>query len=253
MAMKVEQRLDNVDRRIERLLKSQEEFRKSQETLKKAQEKTDEQLKKTDEHLKKTDEQLKKTDEQLKKTDEQLKKTDEQLKKTDEELRAMFKKTDKEFEKTRKLVAGISDGWGRLTEGMALVSLTEAFSKRGIKIIQTFPRALSHMNGNTLELDLLSIARGENQDYVIIVEVKTYFEPRDINDALEDISSFYEFFPKYNDLPVIGAIAYMNPSHDAVRIAEKEGFYLLSLKEDTMVLKNKVDFKPKVYKYETKE
>ncbi|MEW6481535.1 MAG: hypothetical protein AB1397_00760 [bacterium] len=252
----VKERLDNVDIRIERLLKSQEEFRKSQEEFRKSQEelreaqkKTDEQIKSLSEEQKKTDEQLKSLIEDQKKTDEQQRKTDEQLKRTDEELRAMFKKTDEEFEKTRKLVKGISDGWGRLTEGYAIASIGKIFNAIGIPIEGTSVRVRKKKGEEELEIDLINLARRNGKKIIIPVEVKTYLKVDDVNDFLKDINNFYEFFEEYKDFDLIGALAFMNPSAGAKKYAERKGIYLLSLSEDTMTLANKEGFKPKVWRY----
>ncbi|MEW5766724.1 MAG: hypothetical protein AB1797_03735 [bacterium] len=185
------------------------------------------------------------------KTDEQLRKTDEQLRKTDEEIKAMARKTDEEIRKVNKSVAGISDGFGRMTEGFAIASIEEVFKGLGIYINRTFPRARSRKNGGELELDLLGLAESEvdKKELAIVVEVKTYLRTEDVNNFIEDIPRFYDFFEEYRSRELIGVIAFMNYATGAKEYAEKNGFYLLFCSEDLMKLSNKEGFKPKLWRY----
>ncbi|MDI6791647.1 MAG: hypothetical protein QME81_02095 [bacterium] len=182
-----------------------------------------------------------------KRTDEQLRKTDEEIRKTDEEIR----KTSEEIRKVNKSVAGISDGFGRMTEGFAIVSIEEVFKNLGIYINTTLPRAKRRKNGESLELDLLNLAKseGDKKELVIVAEVKTYLRTEDIDNLIQDILKFYEFFEEYRARELIGVIAFMNYAKGAKEYAEKNGFYLLSCSEDLMKLANKEGFKPKLWRY----
>ncbi|MEW6618801.1 MAG: hypothetical protein AB1422_05575, partial [bacterium] len=144
--------LRDVDRRIEWLLKSQEEFRKSQE-----------------EEFTKSQEEFRKGNEELR---EAQKKTDEQLKKTDEELRAMFKKTDKEIEKLIKSVDGVTKGIGRIPEGLAFASFKRIFKRLGMSIEWTNPNLRRRCNGKEMEIDILSLVKKDNQNFIISIEAK---------------------------------------------------------------------------------
>ncbi|MBU1487933.1 hypothetical protein KKH56_07805 [bacterium] len=178
-------------------------------------------------------------------------KTDEQMRKTDEEMRAMWSKTDEEIRKTNKSVAGISDGFARMSEGFAIASIEEVFNGLGIYINTTLPRARRRRNGRELELDLLNLARNEDdgRELVVLAEVKTYLKAEDVNDFIGDIRRFYDFFEEYRARELIGAIAFMNYAGGAKEYAEKKGFYLLNVSQDIMKLANKEGFEPKLFRY----
>ncbi|MEW6619155.1 MAG: hypothetical protein AB1422_07415, partial [bacterium] len=159
------------------------------------------------------------------------------------------KRTDAEIRKVNKSVAGISDGFGRMTEGFALASIEEVFKKLGIHINKTLPRVRSRRNGDHLEIDLLNVAKSDKKEMVIIVEVKSYLRTEDVNDFLNDISKFYDFFEEYRDKEIIGVIAFMNYATGAKEYAEKRGFYLLFCSEDLMKMVNKKGFTPQVWSY----
>ncbi|MDI6794314.1 MAG: hypothetical protein QME81_15860, partial [bacterium] len=120
-----------------------------------------------------------------------------------------------------------------------------------IPISTTLPRAKRRKNGETLELDLVNLAKSEydEKELVIVVEVKTYLHARDVDDLIQNILKFYEFFDEYRAREVVGVIAFMNYTTGAKDYAEKNGFYLLSCSEDLMKLDNKKGFKPKLWKY----
>ncbi|MEW6618795.1 MAG: hypothetical protein AB1422_05545 [bacterium] len=228
--------LRDVDRRIERLLKSQEEFRKSQE-----------------EEFRKSQEEFRKGNEELR---EAQKKTDEQLKKTDEELRAMFKKreeeqkkVDKQIENLLKSVDGVTKGIGRIPEGLAFASFKRIFKGLGMSIEWTNPNLRRRCNGKEMEIDILSLVKKDNQNFIISIEAKVYLTIKDVGDLLEDIKNFYNFFPEYRDIPLIAGLAFTNYAENAKVYAEKKGIYLLSLSDDTMTLANSKDFNPKVWVY----
>jgi len=212
-----------------------------------SQKETAEQQKKTEEEVRKTSEEVQRF---IKNTNEQFRKTDEEIRKTSEEIQRLTKKTDEEIRKVNKLVAGISDGFGRMSEGFALASIEEVFKRLGIHINKTLSRVKSRKNGDHLEIDLLNVAKSEKKELIILVEVKSYLRSQDVNDFLNDISRFYDFFEEYRGKEMIGAIAFMNYAVGAKEYAEKNGLYLLFCSEDLMKMVNKKGFTPQVWRYD---
>jgi len=182
---------------------------------------------------------------------EEQKKTDAEIRKTHEQIKILSQKTDAEIYKVSKLVAGISDGFGRMTEGFALASIEEVFKGLGIYIYRTLPRAKSRKNGKEVEFDLVNLAKRkeDKKELVLLTEVKTYLRIKDVDGFKQNISKFYEFFEEYRARELIGIIAFMNYVKGAKEYAEKNGFYLLFCSEDLMKLSNTEGFKPKLWRY----
>lgn len=63
-------------------------------------------------------------------------------------------------------MTGISDGFGRMTEGFAIAFIEEAFKNLVININKIFPRARSRKNGNELEIDFLNLAKNGREELV---------------------------------------------------------------------------------------
>jgi len=171
-------------------------------------------------------------------------KTDEQMRKTDERQ----KKTDEEIKKVNKLVAGVTDGWGRMTESLALASIEEILYREGFKELKMFPRPKSLKDGLIMELDLLVAALKGKERVVIVVEDKTRLRVKDVRDLEENIRRLPDFFEDYADRGIIGALCYLSGEKEAQRYAQRRGFFLISFSGDVMELKNLKGFVPKIFR-----
>jgi len=224
------------------------EITESQKELEKSQKKTDEQLKLLRESQKRTDEQLKLVDQQIKETDRHLKETDRHLKETDRQIKEtdrQIKETDKQL---KKMIGEISDGWGKFVEGLVEPSVRKLFKKRGIKIIGTFQRAEASINGKHLEIDILSIGKDkEENDVVILTEVKSNLTNEYVDKALQNFRLFTKFFPAYKNSKIIGAIAGIRVNEETIKYAIAQGLYVLVPSGDVMQIKNPRNFKPKYF------
>jgi len=183
---------------------------------------------------------------------ESHRKTDEEIKslarKTDEQLR----KTDREIEKVNKLVAGVTDGWGRLTESLAIASVGEAFRQVGLEVVETSPRVWRRRDGEEMDLDLLATAKKGRKYITLMVESKSTLRVKDVDALIGEIERFFKFFPEYRRRELIGAICYMSADKGVRVYAERKGFYLLSFSGEVMVLKNTEGFHPRLWKSRAK-
>lgn len=165
--------------------------------------------------------------------------------KTDEQHR----KTEEEIEKTSRMVAKLTDGWGQFVEGLVEPNLYPLFAGFGVKITGTFPRPTRHLNGQTMEVDILAVGKTQRQENVIIyVEAKTNPSQKDVKELVRHIESFPRFFHEYKGWPVMGALAGIKVSSSVSAYAEKCGLYVLSPSGNTMKVLNKKSFKPKVWR-----
>ena len=192
--------------------------------------------------FKETDQRFKETDklltEKFQQTDQKFKETDklltEKFQQTDKVLTEKFQQTDKRIKSLAKL---FEDQWGKLMEALVEGGVIELFQKYGIDVNEIHQRVRKRKNGRHMEIDLLL----ENGSDVIIVEVKTTLRANHIVDFLERMSVFQQFFTKYKNDSVYGAVT-------ADRYAEKNGLFVVKIGNDNLIsLLNQDDFIPKKF------
>jgi len=83
-----------------------------------------------------------------------------------------------------------------------------------------------------MEIDLFL----ENGDTVVIIEVKTTLKVADVNDHIEKrLKPFERFFPRYADVTVYGAVAYVPVEKNADRYAYQKGLFVLTFTAEDML------------------
>lgn len=238
---KNEEEIDKIRKAIKEF---HERFSKEMLELKESQKETDELIKDLSKRQRKTDEQIKKTDEQQKKTDEQIKKTDEQIKR----LFGSQRKTDEQIRKTEQNIGRLTDGWGKFVEGLVEPSIPKLFGEMGINISTIYQRARKRKDGNTLEIDILAIGkRIDGEEVIIAVEVKSTLGVREVKECITDLESFFDFFDEYRGRELMGVVTGIRLTSGVRRYAEREGLYILSPTDETMVILNAKGFKPKIW------
>ncbi|MEW6096804.1 MAG: hypothetical protein AB1567_09815 [bacterium] len=168
-------------------------------------------------------------------------------------------KTDEEIKRLSREVGKVTDSLGRFAEGLVAPCLKKIFKNLGVEIMEIFPRCKAHMNGKTLEIDILCVGKvlaknklslEKGKKVAILSEVKSFLHARQITDFINnDIPQFYLFFEEYKDYPIIGIVSGMMIEEGAERYAEKEGLYVLVPSEDTVKLFNPKSFKPKIWNF----
>lgn len=179
----------------------------------------------------------------IRKINENLEQITELQKKFEEERR----KTEKEIKKVNKMVGELTDGWGKFVEGLVAPSIPQIFKSLGINVFDISPRRTRQKNGNEMEIDVLCI--GKKQDgkkLVMITEVKSNLQVKDIDEFLDRLKEFKDFFDEYKNDDVIGIVSGMRFDDDSQRYAEKHGLYVLTQSGNIMKLINKQNFIPTI-------
>jgi hypothetical protein len=182
-----------------------------------------------------------------KETDKRFKETDKKFKETDEKIRRLSEDTDrkiKELSEEIKRVMGLfTSQWGRLVEALVEPGTLQLFKERGIKVNKTSKRVkLEDEEGNIImEIDILL----ENEEVAVVTEVKTQVKVEDVKEFLEKLKKFKEYFPKYKEMKVYGAVAGIEFEEGADRYAYKQGLFVLKFKEGMIKIANDKKFKPK--------
>lgn len=175
----------------------------------------------------------------FKETDAKFKETDAKFKETQVELDKRFKETD---QKINQLSGLFGSQWGKFIEALVQPNALNLFRQRNIQVSHSFPRAKSHLNGRSMEIDLLL----ENGHEVVVLEVKSTLRVRNVTDFLADLAEFPIFFPRFKDYRIYGGVAGLEIVEDADRYAYRQGLFVLSIVGDGVVqIKNDANFQPK--------
>ncbi|RIK36881.1 MAG: DUF3782 domain-containing protein [Chloroflexi bacterium] len=170
-----------------------------------------------------------------------FKETDAKFKETD----AKFKETDAKIQETTRQIRALEglfgSQWGKFIEALVHPNALRLFQAWGIQVHYVYRRAISQFNGEHMELDLLL----ENDEDVIVVEVKSTLKVQDINDFLDELKDFLRFFPKYANRRIYGAVAGLSIEEDADRFAYRKGLFVLGVVGGGIVqIKNDRRFRP---------
>ena len=179
-------------------------------------------------------EQLKELRASQKETSEQIKETSEQMKKTDKQI--------------QKIGGRFNQRWVDLVESLVKGKLVKIFKDQNIDISQTQERTISERKtpeGKFVkrEIDII-VANGTE---VVAVEVKTSLTRKDVEYFLEVLSNFKEFFPRYKNETLYGAMAFLKAESKSDMLAEENGLFIIRATGDSAQLVNQADFKPKVF------
>jgi len=165
------------------------------------------------------------------------KETDKQLKETDKQL----KKTDKQLKELGQQIGGLGRKFGSFTEGMAFPSMKRILRERfGMNIIA--PNVQVRKNGKSLELDVFAYSNGERKA-AYIVEVKSHLKEEGLQQMLDILNDFPEFFADHADKQLYGILAAVNiPDNMRIKVL-KSGIYLANIHDEHFELQVPEDFK----------
>lgn len=176
--------------------------------------------------------------------------TDQEMAKNFQEIWNLFKETDKRFKETdqrlretNQRIEAITGKWGRFVEGLLVPAVERLFKDRGIEVERVFQRARAHKNGRQMEIDVLAV----NQDYVVVIEVKSTLGVEDVMEHLKRLSQFKAFFPEYANRKVIGAVAGIAIDENADRFAYKSGLFVIGQSGETARILNDEKFIPRTW------
>lgn len=165
--------------------------------------------------------------------------------KANKEWERRFKESGKRMD---KMYARFNSQWGGLVESLVEGKLVELLQDRGVNVTETYSnlkRSYIDEQGEQRQREIDIIAA--NGKEVVAVEVKTTLRPDDVKRFLETLKAFKQFFFRYKNETIYGAIAYLKSDAEAALFAEKQGLYVIRATGDSASLINKPDFKPKAF------
>ena len=183
------------------------------------------------------------TDRKFQETDRKFQETDRKFEKTDRLIDKLSRETSQKIRELGQQIGGLGNKFGSFTEGLALPSMEKILRQRfGVDTIS--PSVRISRKGKHLEIDVLAYANGEiNTAYV--VEVKSLLREESIQQLLEILEQFAEWFPEHRDKKLYGILAAVDiPESLRLRILE-QGLYLARIHEDLFELQVPDDFRPR--------
>ena len=186
------------------------------------------QIEKTTEQMKENAEQMKENAEQMKmqtaETDRKIQATTKQIEKTTEQIN----KTAEQIERTNKNVGGLSSNVGEIIKNMVAGNIDEKFQAVGYHEIDKVYEKVKFKN-KKLDIDGEIDLFLENGGFVILIEVKTTLEAKDVTDHVERIEKYRRYIDaKGGDKRrFIGAVAGGGIVGDAIKVARKNGLYVI--------------------------
>ena len=166
------------------------------------------------------------------------------------ETTQMFKETDKKIEKmSAKIekvgehVDGLAGSWGKFVEGTVAPGAIRMFKERDIDVEWTSTRNKVQKDGEEMEIDVLL----ENEEYVVAIEVKSTLNVEEVNGHLNRLKRFKEFFPRFKDHKLVGAVAGIVIEEKADRYAYRKGLFVIAQTGETVQILNDEKFKPEVW------
>ncbi len=170
------------------------------------------------------------------------------------ELDRRFRETDQEIKnigkKIRSLAGSFDYQWGKLIEKLVKSGVVKLFQERGIDIKFVTERMKRTKGGGTMEIDLLLL----NTTEIVAIEVKSTLKVSDVDNFLEDLVEFKDFFPEYKGYHLYGGVVGLEIAEGSDRYAYKQGLFVLGVQGKKMAeMRNDLKFKPKDFSQELHE
>jgi RecB family endonuclease NucS len=182
----------------------------------------------------------------FKDTDQKFKETDRLFKEEaarTKELDRLSRVTDRKLKDLIEQVSGLTDSISLFSEHMVKPAVIKLLAKRGIDITNINSRSKGRCNGDNMEWDVL----GYGSRHVLAVEVKLRLEQEDVDDALDRLARFFDFFERYRGLILHGAVAGMSIDQGVDRYAYKRGLFVFTQSGENIRLLNDEKFKPRAF------
>ncbi len=156
-----------------------------------------------------------------------------------------MKDTDNQLKELGKQIGGLGDKFGSFTEGMAFPSLEKMLRERfGMDVIGT--RIKSRKNGRIMELDVFAYSNsGTNQ--VFIIEVKSHLREEGLEQMLQMLHAFSEFFPEHKSKQLFGILACVDSPELLEKKVMDSGIYLAKIYDETFELQVPENFTPQSF------
>ncbi len=162
---------------------------------------------------------------------------------TDQELRDIVAQMSRKIEEVGQQIGWLGNTFGRFTEGLFLPSL-ERILLEDFGLDTVAPRIQRRQNGSFVELDVLAYSNG-GKNMAVVVEIKSKLRDDDIKTFLKQLANFPQLFPEHRDKKLLGMIAAVGVTAEQKAAIERQGLYVVDIKDDVFTLASSKKFTPK--------
>ncbi len=174
-------------------------------------------------------------------TDERIEKNRQE---SDKRIERLQRETQQEIDKVAKQLGGVTESLGRFSEQGVLAAVKRLFDKRGIPLNHLFRNLVGHLNGDTMETDII----GVGPEHAVLIEVKLRLRQSHVKEFLEKkMPRFFKFFPNQQRPVLYGGVAGMSIDEDADRFAYKQGLFVITQTGENLRIINDKKFKPRSF------
>ncbi|MDD2814469.1 MAG: hypothetical protein PHP00_01860 [Thiotrichaceae bacterium] len=185
------------------------------------------------------------TDEELKALVASLAIAQQETNRFIKELVIQSQETDRQLKELGIQIEDIGNKFGSFAEGMAFPALEKILRKQfGLDVVSTNTK--SQKGGRELELDALGYSTGDSNT-VVIVEMKSHLNEKDIEQVLKMLDEFPFFFPELAHKKRYGMIASIVASKDIKQKVAEAGLYLGIVQDEQFKLSKPKGFKPRCF------
>ncbi|MEW6097400.1 MAG: hypothetical protein AB1567_12915 [bacterium] len=178
----------------------------------------------------------------------EIEQTQKEIRDTQKELRESQKSVERSVETLKGEVTKIVGGWGMFVEGLVAPGVPKLLKKCDIDIKSTHLNVENRLNGRRMEIDVMGVGTRNGKGIVVACSIKSRLQASDVQEFIERLDSFFDFFPEYADRELIGLVGGIRIDGGVEKYAERQGFYVIGSSGDVVKLLNKKDFKPKIWK-----
>ncbi len=176
--------------------------------------------------------------------EERFKDTENRFKDTENrfrDLEAGFRESRALADRVSRNVDALTGKWGRFVEGLVIPAAKTLFARRGIPVHRVSQRMRGEVGDLAMEVDVVV----ENDNQVVLVEVKSTLAPADVDEHLERLPKFKTVFPRYADARILGAVAAIEFVGQSDRYAYRKGLFVIGQSGDSVEILNDDRFQPR--------
>ena len=163
-----------------------------------------------------------------------------------EEIHASRAETDRLVEAIHREIGSLGNKIGDYAEGLCRPAL-EHILRDHFRMSEVALRVNSRRNGHEIELDMLGHANDRiNKAYV--AEIKSTLRQEGIEQILEHLRAFPDFFPQHRGKELYGVLAAIDAPPAVQEKALREGLYLVLVSADAFRLVEREGFQPRDFR-----
>ena len=183
------------------------------------------------------------TDKKFQETDRLFKEQSSELSRKFQEIDKQMKETDRIVRHVSKIVGGLGNNIDEVAEEYFFGALQKLPEIAGVKI-----ERLTKLRGTIKDLAREYDVVLFGQDTIIVVEVKHKLEMKDVVTFCDkSLPVFKQLFPEYARYKIIGAVAWMTATPEAVQQALAMGLLVFTQSGQNIRLLNPEGFEPKEF------